>query len=121
MVTIEYVSISDEGVLLISIPAKHVPNTEFCNNCLHDILLSYENDLCSFLNFIQDNEFLVLPFKGKDVQHLLYLLYKEAVYSLSQARIMIRWLHEVSSLYPDKSKEDWGDTYIAILEGAYDS
>ena len=121
MTAVECVSTSDEGVLLISISTKHVPNVEFCNNCLKDILLSHGNNLCSFLDFIQDNEFLVIPFKGKDVQQLLCLLYKEFIYSLSQARIIIRWLHEISPLYPDKSKEDWADAYVAILEGAYDA
>lgn len=119
--TIEYVSISDENILLISIEAKHIPDVKFCNDCLHDILLSYGNNLCSFLNFIQDNEFLILPFEGKDVQQLLCLLHEEFRYNLSQARIIIRWLHKMSPLYPNKSKEDWADAYIAILEDAYDS
>lgn len=121
MTTVEYVSVSDEGVLLISIPTKHVPNVKFCNDYLHSILLSHGNNLCSFLDFIQDNEFLVMPFEGKDVQQVLCLLYEEFIYSLSQARIVIRWLHDVSPLYPDKSKEDWADAYVAILEGAYDA
>ena len=121
MTAVEYVSVSDEGVLLISISTKHVPNAKFCNDCLHGILLSHENNLCSFLDFIQDNEFLVMPFEGKDVQQLLCLLHGEFVYNLSQARIIIRWLHDVSPLYPDKSKEDWADAYVAILEDAYDA
>lgn len=121
MDTIEYVNVSDEGVLLISIATKCIPNTEFCNDYLHAMLRSHGNNLCSFLDFIQGNEFLVLPFEGKDVQQLLCLLYKEFIYSLSQARIVIRWLHDVSPLYPDKSKEDWADAYVAILEGAYDA
>lgn len=121
MSTVEYVSVSDEGTLLVSIPAKCIPNTEFCNDCLHDILLSYENNLCAFLDFIQDNELLVLPFEGKDVQQLLRHLHEEFKYNLSQARIIIRWLHKMSSLYPNKSKEDWADTYITILEDAYDA
>ena len=121
MTTVEYVSVSGEGVLLISILTKHVPNVKFCNDYLHDTLLSHGNNLCSFLDFIQDNEFLVLPFEGKDMQQLLCLLYKEFTYSLSQARIIIRWLHEISPLYPNKSKEDWADAYVAILEGAYDA
>lgn len=121
MTTVEYVNVSDEGFLLISISAKCIPNTEFCNDYLHDILLSYENNLCAFRDFIQGNEFLVMPFEGKDVQQLLCLLYEEFIYSLSQARIVIRWLHDVSPLYPDKSKEDWAEAYVAILEGAYDA
>lgn len=121
MATVEYVNVSDEGDLLISISAKCIPNTEFCNDYLHDILLSYENNLCAFLDFIQDNEFLVLSFEGKDVQQLLCLLHEEFVYNPSQARIIIRWLHEISHPYPDKSKEDWADTYLRILEDAYDA
>lgn len=121
MATVEHVSISDEGDLLISISAKCIPNTEFCNDCLHDILLSYENNLCAFLDFIQGNEFLVMPFEGKDVQQLLCLLHEEFVYNLSQARIIIRWLHKISPFYPNKSKEDWADTYMTIMEDAYDS
>ena len=121
MTTVEYVSVSDEGFLLISIATKCIPNTEFYNDYLHNILLSHGNNLCSFLDFIQDNEFLVMSFEGKDVQQLLCLLYEEFTYSLSQARIVIRWLHDVSPLYPDKSKEDWADAYVAILEGAYDA
>lgn len=121
MTTVEYASISDEGFLLISIATKCIPNTEFCNDCLHDMLRSHWDNLCSFLNFIQDNEFLVLSFEGKDVQTLLRHLQEEFKYNLSQARIIIRWLHKVSPLYPDKSKEDWADTYLRILEDAYDS
>lgn len=121
MTTVEYVSVSDEGVLLISIPTKHIPNVKFCNDYLHGILLSHGNNLCSFMDFIQENEFLVIPFEGKDMQQLLCLLYEEFIYSLSQARIIIRWLHKISPLYPDKSKEDWADIYVAILEGAYDA
>ena len=121
MDTIEYVSISDEDILLVSIGTKHIPDVKFCNDCLHSILMSYENNLCSFLNFIQDNEFLILPFEGKDVQQLLCLLHEEFWYNLSQARTIIRWLHRVSPLYPNKSKKDWADAYIAILEGAYDA
>ena len=121
MTTVEYVNVSDEGVLLIPIATKCIPNTKFCNDYLHDMLRSHGNNLCSFLDFIQDNEFLVMPFEGKDVQQLLCLLYEEFIYSLSQARIVIRWLHDVSPLYPDKSKEDWADTYLRILEDAYDA
>lgn len=121
MAVVEYVSASDEGILLISIATKCIPNTEFCNDRLHDMLRSHGYNVCSFLNFIQDNELLVLPFEGKDVQTLLRHLHEEFRYNLSQARIIIRWLHKMSSLYPDKSKEDWADTYITILEDAYDS
>lgn len=121
MTTVEYVSVSDEGVLLISIPTKHIPNVKFCNDYLHDILLSHGNNLCPFIDFIRENEFLVIPFERKDMQQLLCLLYEEFIYSRSQARTIIRWLHKISPLYPDKSKEDWADTYVAILEGAYDA
>lgn len=121
MTTVEYVSVSDEGFLLISIVTKCIPNTEFCNDCLHDMLRSHRDNLCSFLNFIQDNEFLVLSFEGKDAQTLLRHLHEEFRYNLSQARIIIRWLHKVSPLCPDKSKEDWANTYMKILEDAYDA
>lgn len=121
MTTVEYVSISDEGFLLISIATKCIPNTEFCNDYLHDMLRSHGNNLCSFLDFIQGNEFLVLSFGGKDVQTLLRHLHEEFKYNLSQARTIIRGLHKISPTYPDKSKEDWADAYLRILEGAYDA
>ena len=120
MTKITSIEITDDKITFY-VPSNGLPDTPYVNQQLRQVLdTKCEGSFINFILYVRKNRMLPISFTYEDYCDLAEHVKEHFIYSLRQARTIIRWLEDNVVRRDDGCDYDcaWGTTFLEILEGA---